>query len=115
MHIAERIDVNHEADRGDDDKHHHRDGVEQDAEVEVEMTQRQPCHVIRNEGCVCAVSKTIGREILERCEVAQYSHQSKRTGTDQSGYLVRPGILLIQEFWQTDNQEADQRQQKNPY
>ena len=93
----------------------HDGWVEQDAEVEVQMAQRQPCNVVGNEGCEGAVGKTVGCEILERCVVAECCHQAQRAGANQSGCLMRPGILLIHEFWQTDNQEADQRQQKNPY
>ena len=37
LHVAERVDVNHEADRGNHYEHHHRDGVEQDAQVEVKI------------------------------------------------------------------------------
>ena len=33
LHVAERVDMYHQRYGGDDDKHHHRNGVEQDTQV----------------------------------------------------------------------------------
>ncbi len=115
VHVAKRVDVYHEAHGGDDDEHHHRDWVEQYAHVKVKRAERQPRVVVGYYRGERSVGETVGREILERGDIAQYRHQPKRAGANQSGCLVRPRVLLIHEFWQTDNQEADQRQQKNPY
>jgi len=49
VHIAERIEVHHQRNCGDDDEHHYRNRVEQDAEVDVQMVGKpQPLEVYRH-------------------------------------------------------------------
>ena len=38
MHVAEGVDVHHQTDRRNDDEHHHRNGVQQDAHVEMQAS-----------------------------------------------------------------------------
>ena len=56
LHVAERINVNHQADRTDDNQHYHRDGVEQDTHVDTEpLGERQPTEVVRHQCLIRAV------------------------------------------------------------
>ena len=50
VHVTKRIDVHHERHRGDDNEHDHRDGVEQDAHVEMQFAKWQPGVVIGHYG-----------------------------------------------------------------
>ena len=51
FHIAERVEVYHEPYGTYDNQHHHRYGVEQDAQVNAECRRkRQPCTVVRHQG-----------------------------------------------------------------
>ena len=78
MHIAKRIDVHHERHRRDDDEHDHRDGVEQDAQVEMQLAERQPREVIRHNGLVDAFGiASVSKEVLECREVAQDGHHAQ--------------------------------------
>ena len=47
LHVAEGVDVYHQADGRDDDEHHYRDGVEQDTHVNAQvLAERQPVEVV---------------------------------------------------------------------
>ena len=108
VHIAERVDVHHEADRGDDNEHHHRDGIEQDAHVEMQVAQGQPGEVVGDERLEDAVH-TVSREVLEGREIRQDGDESERAGADKSGNL-----MLHLHAAETEHKERQQRQEKNP-
>ena len=65
FHIAERVEVYHERYGTYDNQHHHRYGVEQDAQVNAECRRkRQPCAVVRHQCGKCAVCQPRGGEIV---------------------------------------------------
>ncbi len=71
MHVAEGVDVHHERHRGDNDEHHHRDGVEHYAHIEAETLhkERQPLKVVGREGSEHPVGRTRSLEKVLECSV----------------------------------------------
>ena len=76
MHVAERIDMYHKRHRADDNKHHDRDGVQEDTHVEVQIAQRQPGEVIGNYRRERAVRQTVATEVGEGRRIGQHGNQS---------------------------------------
>ena len=63
--------------------------IEHDTEIKVQATHWQPCKVVRNNRCKCAISTTVGCEIAERSHVREHSNKSQRGSTDKTGCLMR--------------------------
>ena len=109
FHIAERVEVHHERYGTYDNQHHHRYGVEQDAQVNAECRrERQPCTVVRHQCGKCAVCQPRGGEIVYCGEVGEYRHCTQHSRADESGSAVRHPFAA-----QSQHQEREQRKEKD--
>ena len=109
MHIAERVDMNHQGYGGYHNQHHHTDRIQQYTEVEMQIAEGQPREVVRNNRLIDAVD-AISTEVLECRHIRQDRNESERTGTDKSGYL-----MLHLHASQSENEERQQRQKHDKY
>ena len=110
LHVAERVDVDHERDGRDDDKHHHRDRVELDAQVDVQrLTDGQPDGVPRHERRIEARGVTPhAEEVLPGGRVAQdrhHGHYGRADGAGHRGSELHAG--------DAEHEETHERQQQN--
>ena len=108
--------MNHERDRRDDDEHHHRDGVKQDAEVKVQVAERQPCGVVGHQRRECAVGQTRRtEEILVSRHVAENGNDSQRGSANQSSHFMAPDLTRLGyvEIDYANQQEADEGKEKD--
>ena len=78
LHVAQRVDVDHERHRGDHHEHHHRDRVEQNAQVDVQRTaDGQPHGVPGDQRRKHARGIAPGREVFESRPIAQQRHDGQ--------------------------------------
>ena len=66
----------HQRDCRDDNEHHHRDRIQEDTHIEMQIAQWQPCEVIRNDSGEGAISCTVSRKIGESRQVREHGNQS---------------------------------------
>ena len=89
LHVAEGVDVYHQADGRDDDEHHHRDGVEQDTQVDAQVLgEGQPAEVVGHQRGIRAVGQAGSREIHSCREVRQYGNDAQHHRADESRRAV---------------------------
>ena len=110
LHVAERVDVDHERDGRDHDEHHHRDRVEQDAQVDVQRRgDRQPDAVPRHKGRIEPRGiASHGKEVFEGRAVAHRGHDGHDGRSDDTchhGPELHAG--------KAQHEEAHERQQQN--
>ena len=98
----------HQRDCRDDNEHHHRDRIQQDTHVEMQIAQGQPCKVIRNNGGKCTIRQTVCTKIGKSRQVREHGNQSQRCRTDKTSCLMRHLHAS-----QRKNHEGKRRQQKN--
>lgn len=112
LHVSERVDVDHERDGRDDDEHHHRDGIEQDAQVDVQRpADGQPEGVPRDRRRVEARGVApLDEEVLPGGHVAHRGHDGHDGRADESGRLR--AHLHAEEAEQQEAHEG-QHEQKN--
>ena len=112
LHVSERVDVDHERDGRDDDEHHHRDGIEQDAQVDVQRpADGQPEGVPRD--CRRVEARGVApldEEVLPGGHVAQRGDDGHDGRADESGRLR--AHLHAEEAEQQEAHEG-QHEQKN--
>ena len=91
MHVAERIDMNHETDRGDDYEHHHRYRRKAEANGERQQFRELDPYKIkrRNGGEKAGGIPPVNQKILYGSVIAQHRHHSERACAYQSCDLVR--------------------------
>ena len=78
LHVAQRVDVDHQRHRGDHHEHHHRDRVEQNAQVDVQRTaDGQPHGVPGDLRRKHARGIAPGREVFESRPIAQQRHDGQ--------------------------------------
>jgi hypothetical protein len=97
--------VDQEAHAGDDQDHHHRQGVEDEPHRNREVARVDP-----GEGLLQVVT-LVGRELEERLEAAERDHERDpdRAGSDRAHDLARqpPGAEAVHDG-------ADERKRRNP-
>ena len=112
MHIAERIEVYHERNGGDHDQHHHGNGIEQDAQVEMKRTEWQPRDVVGHNRRECAIGEAFSREILVGREIGKNGNDGQRGCANQSRHLVTPHSSRLRDVHidHTDKEEREEGQ-----
>ena len=110
LHVTEAVNVHHQRHGRNHDQHHHRDRVEQYAQVDVQVIGKtQPLDVERHPFLVNAVH--LGRrEVLPGRPVSERGRHGHRQGADES----RRACFQFH-AQQTEHQERQQRQQYDQY
>ena len=114
-HVAKRVDMDHQGDRGDDQEHHRRDRREAEADLEEQvdaedgrLAEVEPREVEGRHRRVEAGSLAAHAEKVLICRVvAEADHHQHEGGADVAGYLLRH--LHSQ---QSQQEEAEERQEK---
>ena len=91
VHVAKGVDVDHERHRGDDNEHHHRNGVEHDAHVEAQPFDKegQPLEVVGHQRGQHSFGRAGGIEEVGVCRgVRQGRNCQQHSRTCQAGGLV---------------------------
>ncbi len=90
LHVTEAVDVDHQRNGRNHDQHHHRDGVQQHAHVDVQpLAETQPLRRPHRQGTVNASLQPHPEEVAVGCQVGEHrghGHserpaQAGRTGT----------------------------------
>ena len=110
LHVSHAVNVDHQRNGRDDDQHHHRDRVEQHAQIDMQLVgEAQPLEVQRNELLIDSVDLgrrevLPGRRIGKRRGDAhrQRAYESRRAGPEP----------LAQ---QAEHEERQHRQQHDKY
>ena len=90
LHVAEGVDVHHQAYCAYDNEHHHRDGVKHYAHVYMQAVGKgQPCEVVGCERGEEPVGTTACAKIERCCGVGEQSHCGERGCSYCSGNLMR--------------------------
>ena len=74
----------HERHRRDDDKHHHRNGVEQDTHIKVQVAKGQPSNVVRHYFLEYSVYAVCG-EVFEGSEIREERYRTQTHCADNAG------------------------------
>ena len=114
-HVAKRVDMDHQGDRGDDQEHHRRDRREAEADLEEQvnaedgrLAEVEPREVEGRHRRVEAGSLAAHAEKVLICRVvAEADHHQHEGGADVAGYLLRH--LHSQ---QSQQEKAEERQEK---
>ena len=92
VHIAERIDMHHKRDGGDDYKHQCRDGVEQKSELDGKRGGKlKPCLIEHRVLQTCGALDKLGRAwepVGERCVIWQDKHSAHAQSAECTGELM---------------------------
>ena len=91
VHVAERVDVDHQRDGGDDDEHHDGDGVKEDAHVKAESVDEEgePGDVVGDERRERAFCGAFGQEeIIVGSLVRQQCHYRQHSSADKTCRFV---------------------------
>ena len=109
LHVAQRVDVDHERDGGDHHEHHHRDRVEEHAQIDVQVARDgQPDRIPRNDGREDPGSVTPGGKVFVSGRIAQHGHHGQHGRSD--GPRHRGAELHARE---PQKEEAHEGQQQN--
>lgn len=108
-HIAEAIEVYHKGNRGDDNEHHRRNRVKQEAESDYKgVGELQPCYIEYSKlEAFASLSYKLGCSAEEVCEcgdVRQHQHSAHSKGAESS----RESVAHFH-AGETEQQEHEQR------
>ena len=111
VHIAERVDMHHERHRGDDDEHHHGDGVKHDTHVEAQPFHKEgkPLEVVGHQRGQHSFGRPGGLEEVGVCRGVRQGRNCQQycRSHQAGGFVAEP----FPEHSQED--EREEWQQKN--